>query len=126
LVLDAPLASGKTETGVYAAGGPDAAGTGLVQTGITFLPKAPAAIAHSNFHYLTSGTTTADCPAKGQAAPGHLCIYSSLQFNATFAFEINLTTNTGLAGTDENGVGLRWTATGTTANVGGVWAYTAP
>lgn len=125
-VYDSVLQSGRTITGTYAAGGGDANATSVLQTAITFLPRLAAPIPHANVHVVALAGAPPECPAPGQAAAGHLCIYETVKNNATFAFEIKLLQNLGASGTDTIGAALRWNSTGSASNVAGSWAVTAP
>src|SRR5689334_20586326 len=71
---DATLPSGKSLTGPWAVG--DWAST-FMGTQVEFRIPLAAEIPGTNAEYLAQGTTSASCPGFGQAAAGHLCVYTN-------------------------------------------------
>jgi hypothetical protein len=121
LTFDQDLASGKTLTGLYGAGGGGASGYGV--DAITFRPRLPAAVPSTNVHYIT-GTSGANCPGDGSAAAGHMCLYETFSSGATFTSVFQGSSTTPGAG--KQGMFLYFSTTAATSNIWGTWAYTAP
>jgi len=69
----APLPSGQSESGDYAA--TDAVAGAFIGTAISFPVPLPARLHPANIVYTTTGSAT-HCSGPGHAEPGFLCIYS--------------------------------------------------
>jgi hypothetical protein len=113
------LTSGDTETGVYGTAG--GAGQFAIAP-ITFIPKLTAAPTGSE--YVSSGTTS-NCPGKGHAAAGHLCVYAGWMHAVTLDCIGSPEAACGEGPTVE-GADVYFNATETASNTTGTWAYTAP
>jgi Collagen triple helix repeat (20 copies) len=123
LTFKTTLKSGETLTGIYAASG----GTGgFVVTDIPFRPNLPQELPAANVHYQGPGTTSANCPARGQAAAGHLCIYSSWENGMAFTGQYDPNSSTGGLPIRVSGAVIAFNASNGVANTRGTWAVTAP
>lgn len=129
LTATTPLASGVTETGVFAAagGGPGAAAGQLMAVNINFVQPLPAALDMNHEVVLNVGESSAsNCPGVGNADPGYLCVYVGYEQNASIYTPME-NPQTGNIGTGKDGANAYadTTATGLGA-VSGTWALTAP
>jgi hypothetical protein len=113
---------GKTQTGIWGAGNSGTAGDfeqGIAE--VTFRPRLPSTIPAANVHYITPGAFTTECPARNQAALGHLCLYESwssgMTVGSTFAPELGTTTGAG-----KLGFVTYFQADATSSNAWGTWA----
>jgi hypothetical protein len=118
--LNTKMKPGKTLKGVYSAAG--SATGGFMGTTLEFNPRLPADILASNVHYMTVGTTSADCPGAGRAARGHLCIYEQWINGATYNTHVDPNSASASTAVKPNGVGLVWDTASSFANTRGVWA----
>jgi hypothetical protein len=118
------LASGDTEVGAFGASAPNgSSGT----SAITFVPKLPGQVPFANVHDLAVGATSAECPGPRQAAAGHLCFYTGLNFSMTLSCHASPFGNScnGFP-IEPEGVVLHFSSTNALGTVRGNWAYTAP
>jgi hypothetical protein len=122
LTVGSTLPSGQTESGIFAATANVASGFG--SDAIEFRPPLGSGLANANLHDLTSGST-ADCPGRGQAARGHLCLYEGSNSSMSFLGFYNPTTGSGGTAAP-GGVVAFFTAGGTQSHVRGTWSVTAP
>jgi hypothetical protein len=114
--------AGTVIEGTFAAAGGD--GEWLL-TAVTFSPQLPYAIPQSNVHYLDHPITpTAECPGVGQAAEGHLCIYATWNYAATFNAIGGVEGSVNQVGAASHGFAVYWIGTAAQANVRGSWAHT--
>jgi hypothetical protein len=122
LTYTTKLQPGQTETGVYAVGSPSA---GNYDSGsIDFHPALAASI--SNVRYIDPGAPgTTNCPQRGHAARGYLCLYSGANSHTTFCCAYRPST-VGSVGADPDGAALYFEATQGGAYNRGTWAVTAP
>jgi hypothetical protein len=117
------LASGDTETGVFAAAAPSLS---VAVTAINFTPKLPSPVLSSHVEEHGVGSTSSNCPGALQAAPGYLCVYEGFNFSTTFAHHTDPISG-GLDSTVRPvGVVLTFNSSDAAGNVRGSWAYTAP
>jgi hypothetical protein len=124
LTTQTPLASGQSESGAFAIGTSGATG-GFVSTGISFAQPLAAPIANAHVIDNPPATTSTNCPGKGQAARGFVCIYEAENSGLTFfdAF--------GFAGAGESkaaqtyGFSLYY-GVSSAGFVDGMWTVTAP
>jgi hypothetical protein len=115
-----PLPSGKTEVGPWVTKGNSWGGSVAVQ----FNPPLPAPLDSAHLHYLPSPIVpTAECPGHGEAAPGHLCMYASV--NLSFQSFQN-PTNFASVSAATFGVNALFFTDGSTSGGSGSWAVTAP
>jgi hypothetical protein len=112
---------GATQTGVWGLAG---ATSGHPLLTINYLSALPAAIAAGNTHYVIEGAFTTECPALGQAAAGHLCVYE--RFSNTLAFDYIFNPEDYQNGSGKSGFVMYMTPSSAGANAVGVWAVTAP
>jgi hypothetical protein len=105
--------------------GASASNGGLGSSVVTFRPRLPASIPLANAHLQTVGTTSANCPGIGRAAPGHLCVYETFNNSMTTFLGFHDPQSGGLA-VRPNGTVLIWTSVSTVGNVRGTWTATAP
>jgi hypothetical protein len=76
------LPSGQTERGGYDVWG---GGVGnFVGTAINYRIPLAQAIPAGNAHFVTGSAFTTQCPAVGQAAAGHVCVYEETHGNTAF------------------------------------------
>ena len=124
LTFTTPLASGQTETGVWAMAGGSST-TGLLNTVVTFRPRLPAALGPANTNF-AGNTPTANCPQVNppKAAANELCFYLTGGSGGTFNNIVDPGTN--MAGANQDGAEINFTLSGSTAIERGTWAYTAP
>ena len=123
LTFKTTLKSGETLTGIYAASG----GTGgFVVTALPFRPNLAQEIPAANVHYQTPGTTSANCPARGQAAAGHLCIYASWENGMAFTGQYDPDSSSGGTPIRVSGAVIAFNASNGVANTRGTYAVTAP
>jgi hypothetical protein len=124
LTTQTPLASGQSESGAFAIGSSGATG-GFVSTGVSFAQPLAAPIANAHVIDNLVNTTSTNCPGKGQAARGFVCIYEAE--NAAFTFFSAF----GFAGSGEGnaaqtyGFSLYYSVGGA-GFVDGMWTVTAP
>jgi hypothetical protein len=114
------LASGDTETGVFAG---QAGGGGMFNVPIAFEPQLAAAPAH--YSYLSPASTSSSCPGVGHAAAGYLCMYAGY----AFASSLDCIGSPGKAcsgGPDATGAVAFFNTSQNNGDVMGNWAYTAP
>lgn len=112
------IPSGETRSGYYSSAGVSPGGLVTTFVDYYFPQKAPSAPT-VNFVGL-SDPFTANCPFKGQAAPGFLCIYEMTDTNLTSRFFFSLSNPT-------QGFRVRANSLGAGPyEEAGVWAYTAP
>jgi hypothetical protein len=115
-----PLPSGRTEVGPWVTKGNSGGGSVAIQ----FNPPLPTPLDSAHMHYLPSPIVpTADCPGHGQAAPGHLCMYASV--NLSFQTFQN-PTNFASVSAETYGVNALFFTDGSTSGGSGSWAVTAP
>jgi hypothetical protein len=122
LTVSQPLRAGQTETGTFVATGNAA---GFSAFAIDFRPNLPSDIPVANAHYLTGGTTTAECPGMGQAAAGHLCVYQAGAATSTFEGFFKISSNSSGSLLEKEGVLMFWTVTASESRVWGTWAVRA-
>jgi hypothetical protein len=129
LTATTPLASGATETGVFAAGagGPGSAAGQLTAVNINFVQPLSAPLDVSHGIVLNSGESSAShCPGVGKADPGYLCVYVGYELNANIYTPVE-DPQTGSAGTGKAGaIAYAHTAATGIGAVSGTWAVTAP
>lgn len=122
------LGSGQSLTGPWSvsAGIDDWAGLS-----VQFRLPLAAPIAGANTHYLArNDPPTAECPGYGQAAAGHLCIYtnegnpSGIVFSAIYHNEGDLTAS--VAGAGVYGFHLYFSSNATDTYLSGTYTVTAP
>jgi hypothetical protein len=123
MTVSSTLQSGQTLTGIYAVGGTL---DEVMMTPAGFRPKLAAPIAAANFHYLAPGATSATCPARGQAAAGHVCVYSAWENGVSFTNQCSPVQGTCGSTIPVDGFVLHFTGLGPSANTRGTWAVTAP
>jgi hypothetical protein len=129
LTATTPLASGVTETGVFAAagGGPGAAAGAMMTATASFVQPLPAPLDLKHVIYLAEGETSAPhCPGEGHADPGYFCAYTGYAQNAEIftTFEDPRTGNAGAGRNGTNAYGR--TLVAERGNIAGTWAVTAP
>jgi len=119
-----PLGSGQTIVGYVgientAAGGSEFFGG---SAGFPILPPSPIDEKH---RVMVTGSSTPDCPGKGKAEPGYLCVYQTQSANAK---EPRLFPEGGLASESATYGFLLQIESETTGTVlyGADWAYTGP
>ena len=124
LTSQTPLASGQSESGAFAMG--SSGGTsGFASTGVSFAQPLAAPIANEHVIHNPTSTTSTNCPGKGQAARGFVCLYEAENTGFTYfgAF--------GFAGEGENnaaqtyGFALYYSVSAA-GFVDGTWTVTAP
>jgi len=123
LTVRTPLASGQTETGVFAAFG-SGAGSFIADVA-NFIQPLPAGLDHAHTILLKSSETNAHCPGEGSAAPGYFCAYTVSEANVV----LNGVSNpaTGDFGTNTDGTEIVLEITGPEPAFDyGTWAVTAP
>jgi hypothetical protein len=76
------LPSGQTERGDYSLWGGGAGN--YLGTAINYRIPLAQPIAAGNAHFVTGAAFTAQCPAYGQAAAGHACVYEEVHNNTAF------------------------------------------
>jgi hypothetical protein len=118
------LPSGKTETGVFSAGGgPNGS---FVPASVNFIPKAPTETAADHMVYSDQNTASAPhCPGVGRADPGYLCAYGGAENEASFYGFYNPTSTSAGGGTPD-GTTIFFQLSGIQGYARGTWAYTAP
>lgn len=116
------LPSGKSLSGFYAAGGGESS-RGYVADGVTFQQPLAAPIPEGNVEWLKKGEFSPDCPAVGQAAPNHACLYDNDEAGVKFCCIYDFGLNDPAA--DRNGFIVYWEVTNE-AYVSGEWTVTAP
>jgi hypothetical protein len=111
---------GETISGVWSASAPTGS-YGLAS--ITFQPRLPST--EITRHFLPDGfEETADCPGIGQAAPGHLCVYTGWSYNMAFnSFRYPTSSGEGVL---IQGTVLYLTSSHAEGNARGTWTATAP
>jgi hypothetical protein len=128
------LASGKTETGVYATVGNGGSAGGYVGADISFpfpLASPPKP------HYIAVGEgSTPECPGSAEnpkAAPGQLCAYEIESYGTTgVTFFDEAFTEEGLTSSEEGAtrfgaqVAAETETSASHSGLGGIWAVTAP
>jgi hypothetical protein len=114
------LPSGKSESGVYAAGSGDSTG-GWIGVGITFAQPLAQKIAYGNAIWTGNGADT-HCPGPGYAARGYLCLYDAEHYAVSFYGDRNDLLPAGPG----NGSIIWFNPTATNSYVAGVWTVTAP
>jgi hypothetical protein len=129
LTATTPLASGITETGVFAAagGGPGSAAGALMTATANFVQPLSAPLDGAHVIYLKAGVASAvHCPGVGHADPGYFCAYAGYEQGAEIytSFE-DPQTGSGGAGRDGTNAYGKTTAAGS-GDVAGTWAVTAP
>lgn len=129
LTATTPLASGVTETGVFATagGGPGATAGALMTASANFVQPLPAPLDGAHVIYLKAGVVSAPhCSGVGHADPGYFCAYAGYEQNAEIytSFE-DPQTGSGGAGRDGTNAFGRTLATGS-GDAAGNWAVTAP
>lgn len=118
-----PLASGKSQSGFFAAGGGNST-TGYIADSITFQQPLAAGISGANIVYNAPGVTTPNCLGPGQAAPGYLCFYVNEQNAVTLCCIYNQALQN--PAIDKNGGIIYWYVNATTSFASGQWTVTAP
>ena len=124
--LATTLPSGQTEKGQYAAWG---GGTGaFMGGGYAFRIPLAAAIPPANVHFIQSPNVfTPACPAAGQAAAGHLCVYEFTFGTRTFGGFYAIDNGTYLnGGSSKDGFQIWFSATAAGSWSYGEYAVTAP
>ncbi len=117
------LPSGKSESGFYAAGGGESVG-GYIAQGITFQQPLAAPIPEGNVEWLREGEFSSACPAVGNAAPNHLCLYDNEESEVSLCCIYDFAFNDPAA--DKNGFIVYWDPEGSGSYVSGEWTVTAP
>jgi hypothetical protein len=121
------LQPGQSLSGPWSVG---AGNGGWAGTSIQFRLPLAAPIALANVHYLADGAApTADCPGYGQAAAGHLCVYTNegtgnLAFSSIYHNEGNL--DASVAGAGIFGFHLFFSSTAADTYLSGSYTVTAP
>jgi hypothetical protein len=125
LTFTTPLASGQTETGVWAVAG-SSSSSSLMNTTVAFRPPLSAFVPTSDTHYEGYGVTTASCPSSNPptATANQLCFYQTSPSAVTFNDIVDPVTNTPGGGT--LGVELNFTLASNDQFARGSWAYMAP
>jgi hypothetical protein len=126
-LTEPPLASGETLTGIWGTNAPGSAttpGRGLAP--IAFRPELAADLPNGSAHYLTAGSTTAECPGARQAAAGHLCVYEAFAHGASFLDFANPGDPGSGNGASKEGTILRLVGADPLGQARGTWAVTAP
>jgi hypothetical protein len=119
----ATLPSGETQTGPYAATGVPP----FASTTVTYPIPLAAALGGGNVVYLKQGSApTANCPGKGKAAPGFLCVYETSGFNVAPNNGHAINTGAGAGGSEVGGFMLFFDITAGSGYSYGSWAVTAP
>jgi asparagine N-glycosylation enzyme membrane subunit Stt3 len=120
------LPSGQTETGIFSWWGYATASTYIADK-IEFNPPLAADLDSSHYQYHSGGTTSANCPGVGQAAPGWLCLYEGRNDgNDTFQ-NANADPESNSSAIRSYGTIAYWQMTGTASTlIRGTWAVTAP
>lgn len=129
LTATTPLASGVTETGIFAAagGGPASPAGQIMTANINFVQPLSAALDVNHAVVLNMSQSSAShCPGVGNADPGYLCVYVGYEQNASIYTPVE-NPQTGNTGTGKDGANAYadTIATGIGA-VSGTWAVTAP
>jgi hypothetical protein len=114
------LPPGATMVGIFAVSG-DA---GVATDSISFFPHLAADIPLSNAHRMAVGITDANCPAVGQAAVGHFCLYEAWNNSMSFGGFLDPASSGGAVRT--TGTIAYYDPTSGVGNVRGTWAVTAP
>jgi hypothetical protein len=125
---DTTLASGKTLTGQWGTFGTATANGGSLSDVVNYRLPLAATPAANSAHYITTPAYTTQCPGVGQAAAGHLCIYSIASAGATFSGIYGIepgTTGGGRGAKDGFQISFNTTGTGGAWSYG-AWAMTAP
>jgi len=123
LTVGSTLASGQTESGIFAAN--DNVMNGYGADAIEFRPPLVAGLSSANLHDVTVSGSNPNCPGRGQAARGHLCLYEGANPGMTFVGFFNPTSGTDQSATAA-GVVAFFTGSGNQAHVRGTWSVTAP
>ena len=117
-----PLASGQTESGVFADAGGSST-SGFINVAYQFAQ--PLATGLDATHVIeTSGASTTHCPGAGQADPGYLCVYRPISSGVTPGHISDPAT--GLQGAGRFGAALSYTIVAAGSYVQGSWSVTAP
>ena len=121
---NATLRPGETLTGVWAVGGGPSSGFNNLAAAIQFAPQLPAALGAGAVHRIAPGSSSAQCPGQGEAAPGAFCLYERTSNFVSF----NTITDaaTGANGANRRGAVAYYIGTGPGAIADGTWAVTAP
>jgi hypothetical protein len=123
----APLPSGKTESGIFAAGGTYSTAGWI---GLTITYPRPLTAAIPDDHVIVvygAGVTAAHCSGPGHAAAGYLCVYNSDESGLNTPAEVYSDDNSDFPPAMARfGVNLYWTTNSVNAYAGGSWAVTAP
>jgi hypothetical protein len=114
------LPSGQSESGVRAASGGVG---GYPAAAINFVPRLSSPVPSSDQTYLKEGITSAACPGPGEAAPGHLCVYTAFEYEVVF--DNFFSVDGDLFEAASVGVVLYFASSSAVANVRGTWTYTA-
>src|SRR4051794_11605828 len=122
-----PLPSGESESGIFSAAADNGTANGnYLGYGLNY-PR-PLAAAIKDSHILDNQGppfTRQNCPGLGLAAPGYLCIYTTVHHNVFPAFGYSNDSDV-LQQKPSLGVILYWQEDGTDAYAGGEWTVTAP
>ena len=121
----ATLPSGALLKGQWAVGGGDG---DWMTTQVDFRIPLAASIPGTNAHHVEAGASTAECPAPGDAARGHLCVYTQSTGGASAFSEILNHPPTGGAasGAAPEGFSLFFYSTQDLSYRSGSWAVRAP
>jgi hypothetical protein len=124
---DTTLASGHTLTGQWSGWGAYGTGPGKIGDAVTYRLPLAVVPAASSAEYIAI-TFTTNCPGRGQALPGHLCVYLSGSGNATFntIFAIDADGTLTLDRGAKDGFQMNFTTSSGAAYAYGTWAVTAP
>jgi hypothetical protein len=119
------LSSGALLNGQWAVGGGDG---DWMTTQVNFPIPLAAPIPGTNAHHVEAGASTADCPAPGDAARGHLCVYTQDTGGASVFSEIYNHPSTGgsASGAAPEGFILFFASTQDLSHRSGSWAVRAP
>lgn len=118
------LKSGQSETGIYsAAGGPSGA---YFEEGVNFRVPLAADLPRTAVNFIPdSSSYTANCTGPGEALPGNLCVYQTLNSSSSFGGIINQVSQN--FGASMYGFEVYFTANSNTNSWSyGTWTVTAP
>jgi hypothetical protein len=116
------LPSGKSESGMFAAGGAnDTSTSGYIGDGITYRIPLAHPIADSHVIGVQGVGPVTHCAGPGHADPGYLCLYNDVgnHVDPGYAYSQGY-------GSPSFGVVAFWHVNGTNAYAGGVYTVTAP
>ena len=125
----APIKSGQSMSGVFADGsGEGVSGEpgGYLGVGITYPRPLATPIDDNKIIDIQNGNFTTECPGKGKAAKGYLCIYNSVFNGVNEAYGYSSGGYTNVKGKSIGAI-IYWAINNNAVPyVGGVWTVTAP